>query len=130
MYRSPDDPERLLMVWLTVSEVRSAHETPGVAVAGLLEAHRERGDVAQVTLPAGPAAVVVTEEALALHVGELSAPVLRRDVTAWVPDPFGTRLAVISLATNSWQDWDHVCELALALFDSLDWAPAPEVSRT
>ncbi|MCO1574872.1 hypothetical protein M8C13_03745 [Crossiella sp. SN42] len=126
VYRSPDDAERLIMVWLTVTEMPSAHESPEVAVQGLVEAHRARGlsEPNKVRLTAGPAVVTVTEEPMLLHVGEQSAPVLRREVTAWAPDPFGTRVAVLSLATNSWPDWAHVCGLALGVFDSLDWAPA------
>ncbi|MGO1048664.1 hypothetical protein [Crossiella sp. CA198] len=126
VYRSPDDPERLIMVWLTVTEMPSAHESPEVALAGLVEAHQARGQLEpnRVRLTAGPAVVTIVEEPMLLHVGEESAPVLRREVTAWAPDPFGTRVAVISLATNSWQDWEPVCGLALDIFDSLDWAPA------
>lgn len=128
VYRSPEDLERLAMIWLTVTEMPSAHESPEVAVEGLVEAHRAQGraEPHKVRLIAGPAVVTIAEEPMMLHVGEESAPVLRREVTAWVPDPFGTRVAVLSLATNSWQDWEHVCALAMAVFDSLDWAPAPE----
>jgi hypothetical protein len=50
-------------------------------------------------------------------------PVLTRQLSAWVPDRDGTTIGVISVMTNSFQDWERVCVLALDIFDSFGWEP-------
>lgn len=123
MYRSPDDPERAMMVLLSSSCLPASHPGVAPAVAGLLEIHRasDRNTVAQVELPAGPAVVVVDEEQNGITIGEQFAPIVHRKITAWVPDPDGTTIAVVSMASNNWPDWAYVCRLALDIFDTLEW---------
>jgi hypothetical protein len=123
VYRSPDDPDRGMMVLLSSTCVPAGHADVASAIAGLLEIHRaQRPDaVTRVELPAGPAVVVVTEERNSVVVEEVVTPVVHRKITAWVPDPDGTTLAVVSMASNNWPDWEHVCRLALNVFDTLEW---------
>jgi hypothetical protein len=33
----------------------------------------------------------------------------------------GSAVAVIGVVSNSWQDWPHVCDLALDVFESVSW---------
>lgn len=49
------------------------------------------------------------------------AVVLNRQVSAWIPEPDGDTIAVVSVASPSWPDWEHVCDLALGIFDSFGW---------
>ncbi|HEY0806630.1 MAG TPA: hypothetical protein VGD84_16270 [Pseudonocardiaceae bacterium] len=123
MYRSPDDPERAMMVLLSSTCLSAGHADVDSAIAGLLEIHRAvgRGTVTRVELPAGPAVVVVDEEQNGITIGEQFAPIVHRKITAWVPDPDGSTVAVVSMASNNWPDWAHVCRLALNIFDTLDW---------
>jgi hypothetical protein len=51
-------------------------------------------------------------------------PLLQRQVLAWIPDPAGSAVAVIGVASNCWQDWAHICDLALDVFESVLWDPA------
>lgn len=125
IYRSPDEADRPIMIVLTATGVPSDHGRQETAIAGLLDIHEAqgRGTVGRLTLPAGPAVAVVTEQQSILHIREASAPLLQRQVAAWLPDPAGSTIAVVSASTNSWRDWEHVCALALDVFDSLEWSP-------
>ncbi|SDP94885.1 hypothetical protein SAMN04487905_11695 [Actinopolyspora xinjiangensis] len=116
---------RPIMVTLTGIAMPSDHHRKSEAVADLLELHRASADSTfeEIRLPVGPAVVTVTEEENALVVDEEPIHVLTRQLTAWVPDPDGTTIAVVSVMTNSFQDWEHVCTLALDIFDSFGWEP-------
>jgi len=121
------DGARPIMVAITCLSRPSQHEEVQAAISGLLEVHRDQGQesVWPIQLSSGPAVAVVTEEFNELTIdGQQDAiPLIQRAVTAWTPDPDGTTLAVVSVSSNNWQDWDSVCELALDLFDTLEWAP-------
>lgn len=124
-YTSPDDPTRPIMIMLTGYVAPSDHTTPADAVA---ELHRDlAGDpgtsVHNVRLPVGPAVVEVTEKQDRVVVEGYPAPVLTRQLTAWVPDPDGTALGVVTVTTNSFQDWERVCTVGLDIFDTLEWEP-------
>ncbi len=124
-YKSPDEPSRPIMVTVCGTTIPSDHGSKSEAVKNLLEAHKykDHQDLTEIRLPAGPAAVVVTEEQNVLVVDEVPTRVLTRQLAAWVPDPEGTTVGVVSVMTNSFQDWEHVCALGLAIFDSFDWEP-------
>lgn len=125
VYRSPDQADRPIMVLVASVGMVSDHDHQDIAIAGLLEVHEAegRGSVGTLALPAGPAVAVVTEEQNVLSIGEASAPVLQRQVAAWVPDPHGSTIAVVAVSTSSWRDWEHVCAFALDVFESLEWEP-------
>lgn len=122
-YRSPDDPNRPIMVVVTSIGMDSDHADLQTAIDALVEIHQEKNhdSVERISLPAGPAVAVVDEDPQYLQLGDDSVPLLQRRVTAWIPDRQGTTIAVISVCTNSWQDWEHVCRLALEIFRSLAW---------
>ncbi|HEX3781336.1 MAG TPA: hypothetical protein VHX38_16870 [Pseudonocardiaceae bacterium] len=128
LFRSPDDPDRPASVVVTGNRVPSDHATPEVAIAGLRDLHAEQGadPVETVALPAGPALVVVDEtiQEMPTEDGVESAVVVTRRATAWIPDPAGTTIAVVSVMSPSWQDWAHTCELALDLFETFRWEAA------
>jgi hypothetical protein len=133
LFRSPDDPDRPASVVLTGTRMASDHESPEVAIRGLRDLHTGQGadTVETVTLPAGPAVVVVEESTQELPAdggaepgadpGAEPAVILTRRATAWIPDPDGTTVAVVSVISPSWQDWAHTCDLALDIFDSVSW---------
>ncbi|HWE91280.1 MAG TPA: hypothetical protein VG317_17600 [Pseudonocardiaceae bacterium] len=124
LFRSPE-ADRPIMVVLTCLSQGSDHGDIETGIAGLLEVHRQenRGSVEEIQLPCGRAVAVVIEDLNELTVaGSAPIPLIRRSVTAWIPDPHGTTTAVISLSSNNWQDWDHVCRLALDLFGTLEWS--------
>lgn len=126
LYASPDEPQRPIMVWLTGIVMPSDHQRVTDGIEGLLEVHRSqaRGDVVELTLPIGPAVgVLVEEQDRALAVGDEAFPIINRTITAWVPDQDGTAVGVVSISTNSWRDWQHVCTLALDVFDTFEWQP-------
>lgn len=101
----------------------ASHASLSTEIAALIKIHQERGDFAQaLTLPAGQAVAVVTEAAQAVGKdAESQAVVLSRQVAAWIPQPDGDTIAVVSVASPSWPDWEHVCDLALGIFDSFGW---------
>jgi hypothetical protein len=125
MFRSPDEPERPVSVILTGTRLPSGHETPDVAIDGLRDLHTQQGknSVETLTLPVGPAVVVIDEDLQSIPAEEGADPVamLTRRATAWIPDPYGTTLGVVSVISPSWQDWAPVCDLALDVFDSFAW---------
>lgn len=127
MYRSPDDPDRAMMIMLSSSCVPAGHADVESAVAGLLEIHRAagQGDVSKLSLPVGPAVVVVTEEQNGVFVGQAALPVLHRKITAWVPDPGGTTVGVVSVSSNNWQDWEHICRLTVDILGTMRWDDRP-----
>lgn len=129
-YQSPDEPGRPIMVVLTATGLPSEHDRPETAIDGLVEIHEAQGlgTVGRLTLPTGPAVVVVSEQESVLHIGDAATPVLQRQVAAWVPDRAGSTIAVLTASTNSWRDWEHVCALGLDVFESLEWFPAEEAS--
>jgi hypothetical protein len=128
LYRSPDDPMRPIMIVLTGVTMPSEHHNPQAAIEGLLEIHHSegRGVPTRHRLPVGPAVAVVTEDHQALEYDGEAVPVLTRQVSLWVPDPDGTTVGVVAVQTNSWQDWEHVCVVALDIFDSFEWQPLNE----
>ncbi len=95
LFRSPDDPERPASVFMTGMRIASDHESPEVAIRGLRELHTGRGAdaVETITLPAGPAVVVVDES-----MRELSTRWWRR--TGGGVDPSGD-----GVDSRSW--WHH-----------------------
>jgi hypothetical protein len=125
LFRSPDAPERPASVFLTGTRMRSDHGSPDVAIAGLRDILAGQGadTVEALTLPAGPAVVVVDESMQELPTGEATDPavILTRRATAWIPDPDGTTVGIVSVISPSWQDWAHTCDLALDVFDSFSW---------
>lgn len=124
-YKSPDDPMRPIMVTLTGIAMPSDHHRKSEAVADLIELHgaSNYSTVEEIRLAVGPAVATVSEEENALVMGEEPVHVLTRQLSVWVPDPDGTTIAVVSVMTNSFQDWEHVCTLALDIFDSFGWEP-------
>jgi hypothetical protein len=129
LFRSPDDPERPASVVMTGTRIASDHQSPEVAIKGLRDLHDGQGadTVETITLPAGPAVVVVDESTQELPADTDAGPdaastvVLTRRATAWIPDPGGTTVAVVSVVSPSWQDWAHTCDLALDVFDTVSW---------
>ncbi len=124
-YKSPDDLMRPIMVTLTGIAMPSDHRSREAAITDLLELHGESNDstTEEIRLPVGPAVATVTEEENALVMGDEPIQVLTRQLSAWVPDRDGTTIAVVSIMTNSFRDWEYVCTLALDIFDSLGWEP-------
>jgi hypothetical protein len=123
LFRSPDEPQRPAMILLTATAMPSDHTDPGIALTGLREIHNADPDAEVLTLDlqVGKAVAVVTEQRNGITTGEVPVPVLRRQVAAWIPDREGTTVAVVAVSTNNWQDWEHVCRLALAVFESFAW---------
>ncbi|MGH3805353.1 MAG: hypothetical protein ACRDRU_01640 [Pseudonocardiaceae bacterium] len=123
-FRSPDDPQRPVSVLLTAARMASDHGDPAIVIAGLRAvcAQDPDTDVQVLQLQAGPALAIVREEPAMIEVGGADpVPLLQRQVLAWIPDPAGSTVAVIGVASNSWQDWSHVCDLALDIFESVSW---------
>jgi hypothetical protein len=123
-FRSPDDPQRPVSVVLTASRMGSDHDDPYTVIAGLREVYTmdPTTDTEVLQLPAGPALVTIREEPAMLDIGGTdSLPLLQRQVLAWIPDPAGSAVAVIGVASNCWQDWARICDLALDVFESLSW---------
>lgn len=131
LFRSPDDPERPASVLVTGTRLPSDHESPEVAIAGLRDVHTRQGKttVETLTLPAGPAVVVIDEDLQATPVEEGTDPLmtLTSRATAWIPDSAGTTVAVVSVISPSWRDWVHTCDLALDLLESFAWEEATGV---
>lgn len=123
LYRSPDDPARAMMILLSSLCLPASHVDVESAVAGLLEVHKAtgQGEVSKLELPVGPAVAVVTEQQSSISDGERSAPILHRAVTAWVPDPGGTTLGVVSVSSNNWVDWPHIARLAVDILRTMRW---------
>lgn len=123
MYRSPDDPERAMMIMLSSTCLPVAHDDVESAIAGLIQVHSaiDRGEVSELNLPAGRSVVVVSDEENSVTVNEVTLPVLHRKITAWVPDPGGTTVGVVSFASNNWQDWAHICQLAVQILTTMRW---------
>ena len=123
-FRSPDDPQRPVSVLLTAARMPSDHDDPAIVIAGLREVYAQDPDTdAQaLQLRAGPALTTVREEPAVIEIeGADPLPLLQRQVLAWIPDPAGSAVAVIGVASSCWQDWPHVCDLALGVFDSVSW---------
>lgn len=71
LYQSPDEPGRPIMIALTATGLPSDHDRQETAIAGLVEIHEAQGQgtVGRLTLPTGPAVVVVSEQQSVLHIG-------------------------------------------------------------
>ena len=127
-FRSPDDPQRPVSVVLTASQMGSDHDDPNAVIAGLREVYATdpNTDAEVLQLPAGPALATIREEPALLEIGTDPVPLLQRQVLGWIPDPAGSAVAVIGIASNCWQDWAHICDLALDVFESFSWMNPPE----
>jgi hypothetical protein len=112
LYKSLDDPLRPIMVTLTGLAMPSDHRSRAEAISSLIELHSGADAINEIRLPSGPAVTTVTEEQNALIINDESIQVLTRQLSAWVPDREGTTIGVISVITNSFQDWERVCVLA------------------
>ncbi|TWG08347.1 hypothetical protein FHU35_11966 [Saccharopolyspora dendranthemae] len=124
-YKSPDDPLRPIMVTLAGISMPSNHHTAREAINNLVELHSSSGAdaVEELRLPSGPAVATVLEEHNALIVNGEPNHILTRQLSAWVPDRDGTTIGVVSVITNSFQDWERVCVLGLEIFDTFGWEP-------
>lgn len=124
-YKSPDDPLRPIMVALTGIAIPSDHHNISEAVTSLVELHSASGAdaVEELRLPSGPAVATVAEEQNALVMNDIPVHILTRQLSAWVPDRDGTTIGVVSVITNSFQDWERVCVLGLEIFDTFGWEP-------
>jgi hypothetical protein len=123
LYRSPDDETRAMMVLLSSMCVPADHADVESAVAGLIEIHKATGQgrVDKLDLPAGPAVTVVTEQASTMSNGERTVGIRHRAITAWVPDPGGTTLGVVSVSSNNSVDWPHIERLAVDILRTMRW---------
>lgn len=120
LFRSPQARRPILLSLSCLSQAAD-HDGVRTAVGGLLEVHRDRL-AREVALTCGPAVITLAEEPIELtDGGQPELRLLRREITAWVPDPAGTAIAVVSVSSNNWQDWEHISEFALGLFNSLEW---------
>lgn len=130
LFRSADDPQRPVSVVLTASQVGSDHDDPGTVIAGLREVYGADPDtdVEVLQLPTGQALAAIREEPAMIRIEGVDPQVLlQRQVLGWIPDPAGSAVAMIGLASNSWPNWAHVCDLALDVFESICWdSSAPE----
>ncbi|WP_157362181.1 hypothetical protein [Haloechinothrix halophila] len=124
-YLSPDDPTRPIMILLTGYVAPSDHSHPADAVANLRHGLAADAGISvhDLRLPIGPAVASVSEKQDQVVVGEYPFPVLTRQLTAWVPDPDGTAIGVVTVTTNSFQDWERVCTVGLDIFDTFEWEP-------
>lgn len=125
LFRSPDDPERPVSVVITGARIPSSHASPEVAIAGLRQLSIENGaDTVEVVALSGGEAVIAVDETMQQLTADDStepAAVLTRKATAWIPDTTGSTIAVVSVMSPSWQDWQHTCELAVDLFETFRW---------
>jgi hypothetical protein len=126
IFHSPNDLERPVSVLITGRRMASSG-SPAEAIAGMQELFERQEDafVQSVQLQqAGQALLVTTEQPMTIPVeGQDEVGLLQRQVTAWIPDSTGSVLGVVSVSSGSWQDWAHVCDLALRVFDSVQWEP-------
>lgn len=124
-YLSPDDPTRPIMMMLTGYVAPSEHVHPADAVANLRRdlANDPGTTVHDLRLPVGPALASVTEKQDEIVVEGYPFPVLTRQLTAWIPDLDGTAIGVVTVTTNSFQDWERVCTVALDIVDTFEWEP-------
>jgi hypothetical protein len=126
LFRSPDDLQRPISVVLTASQMTSDHDDASTVITGLREVYAAEPDTDTevLQLPAGQALATIREQPLMLQVdGVAPVALLQRQVVVWIPDRAGSAVAVVGVASNCWQDWPHVCDLALDLFESVSWTP-------
>lgn len=91
-------------------------------ITGLRQVYAADPGTEVLQLPAGRALATVREEPLLIKLdGDAPVALLQRQVVAWIPDRAGSAVAVVGVASNCWQDWPHVCDLALEIFDSVAW---------
>ncbi|MGH3624429.1 MAG: hypothetical protein ACRDQ5_22030 [Sciscionella sp.] len=124
LFRSPDEPQRPVSALLTCLRMPSAHESTEIALAGLRETHEQSSEasVAEIDISAGRAVVTVDESVQSVPVTDTELrTVSGSTVTAWVPSHDSATIAVVSVFSNSTDDWPHVCDTALDIFDSLSW---------
>ncbi|HJP79886.1 MAG TPA: hypothetical protein VJ914_36775 [Pseudonocardiaceae bacterium] len=125
LFRSPDDPKRPVSVVVTGARIPSNHASPEVAIAGLRQLSIKNGaDTVEVVHLSGGEAVIAVDESMQQLVADDATPpaaVLTRKATAWIPDTTGSTIAVVSVISPSWQDWQHTCELAVDLFETFRW---------
>jgi hypothetical protein len=125
-YRSPDDPLRPIMMTLTGTALPSSHPSQLQAVTELHNLHMDSGKyetVEELKLPVGPAVATVAEAASSVELAGDTSRMLTRQLSAWVPDHEGTTIGAISVSTNSFQDWERICVLALDIFETFEWEP-------
>jgi hypothetical protein len=104
----------------------SEHDDASTVITGLRKVYAADldTDTEVLQLPAGQALATIREQPLMLQVhGVAPVALLQRQVVVWIPDRAGSAVAVVGVASNCWQDWPHVCDLALDLFESVSWTP-------
>lgn len=131
-FHSPVDLERPVYVLVSGKRVIAQTERPEESVAYLQEYFDQQGvsHRQKIQLSVGEALLVTTEQPTEFPVeGHVTNAVLQYDLTAWIPDPAGTTIGVVSVSTSSWRDWNYVYEFALGLFDSAVWEPVDGTSE-
>jgi hypothetical protein len=121
-FRSPDDPDRPIMVLVTCMYVDSDHATIDTAIAALHQAQRATatGPVEIADLQAGPAVITQSATPDCLDLGDDGTmEIVSHAITAWIPGP-GAILG-IAVTSNTAEDWDHVGDLARGIFDTVEW---------
>lgn len=112
-----------VMLMLTMTGFRTDPSDIDLAIAGIIESVRSQAFTSprEIQIPAGPAVLTVEEKPSWLSDGSTETPLLQRSLTLWTPSPTTDSVGVVSIATNSWPDWDLVCDMSLDIFNTLDW---------
>ncbi|RZS36336.1 hypothetical protein EV193_10717 [Herbihabitans rhizosphaerae] len=86
-YRSPEEPDRPVMVWLNAAATPALLASRHAAIGELIRDLQDEGhpDPFEISLLAGPAVAVITEDTDdALIIDEQAHPLVERTATAWV----------------------------------------------
>ncbi|GLY41463.1 hypothetical protein Amsp01_074860 [Amycolatopsis sp. NBRC 101858] len=123
-FRSPDDPDRPIMVLVSCFFLESGHPSAAVVITGLRQVHEATasGPVNVVELPVGPAVVVQSVTHSQIPAGAGTVRITQHGITAWIPGPDG--LVGLAVTSNNTEDWAHVAELAHGIFETFAWAGA------
>lgn len=115
--------ENPVMLFLAMTGFQLEPSDTDLVVAGLKESLRNEnaGAPRDFKLPNGPAVLSVGEKPTWLSDGSTETPLLQRSITLWAPSPAADSVAVISIATNNWPEWEDVCYTALDVFRTLSW---------
>ncbi|MEV6620219.1 hypothetical protein AB0M83_17155 [Amycolatopsis sp. NPDC051106] len=123
-FRSPDDPDRPIMVLVSCFFLEAGHPSTAVAITGLRQVHEATatGPVDVVELPAGPAVLVQSVTHSGVPAGAGTVRITQHGITAWIPGPAG--VLGLAVTSNNTEDWAHVAGLARGIFDTFAWARA------
>ncbi|RZS39342.1 hypothetical protein EV193_104559 [Herbihabitans rhizosphaerae] len=131
LFRSPSEPRRPVSALLMCTRIPVPRDAQGQIESqlGELESLKDGTEAERVQILAGTALITTSEETQTVPIEAAEPVVLRgRRITCWIPSPTRSTVGLISVFSHSWPDRDHVRDMAMSIFDTVEWGAGDDTT--